>query len=436
MEKRSVVAIEMNRLLPQSPNLLPNSPNVGEKLEHAKRTDATRKKISLVQIRPFLEIAIPFFKTNRTAFYSLVGIIILTLIKSSLFIVFSYVKRDIFNALNAKDESHFYTKILIFFCVIAILCPISVVYTYLRLKLALYWRKELTARVLDKYYANRTYYIIECCKDIDNPDQRICEDLNEFTSTSLNFFFILFDAVINLLSFSAVLFQIYPMLFFAIILYALMGTFISFQLGRSLVSQYYEKLQREANFRFGLIRTRENAEGIAFYDSEASLEQVNLWKLFNKAVQSQLGIITTQKTLEMFTTSYNYLVYVIPYLVVAPLYFSGELSLGSITQSTEAFYHIRSDFSIIINYFEKISAFAAGVDRLSTFMHRINQKGWQSDSLENEGMSYLFVNISIPVGCNFCLNSDLFRICVQPAFIICIILYLFKPCVYTLLWRR
>jgi putative ATP-binding cassette transporter len=92
----------------------------------------------------------------------------------------------------------------------------------------------------------------------------------------------------------------------------------------------------------------------------------------------------------MFTTSYNYLVYVIPYLVVAPLYFSGELNLGSITQSTEAFYHIRSDFSIIINYFEKLSAFAAGVDRLSTFIHRINQGGWRSNSLGNAGMYFMF----------------------------------------------
>lgn len=80
------------------------------------------------------------------------------------------------------------------------------------------------------------------------------------------------------------------------------------------------------------------------------------------------------------------LVYVIPYLVVAPLYFSGNLSLGSITQSSEAFSHVRSDFSIIINYFEKISAFSAGIDRLSTFIHRINEGGWQSNNPGNEGM--------------------------------------------------
>lgn len=81
----------------------------------------------------------------------------------------------------------------------------------------------------------------------------------------------------------------------------------------------------------------------------------------------------------MFTTSYDYLVYVIPYLVVAPLYFQNKLDLGSITQSSEAFYYVRSDFSIIVNYFEKLSAFAAGIERLSSFINRIKEGGWQSD---------------------------------------------------------
>lgn len=241
-----------------------------------------RKQISMAQLRPFLEIAIPFFKEDRNASCSLLGIVILTLVQSALNIGFSYVRRDIFDALNEKDQKAFYKHILQFFLVLVTIVPISVIYNYLRQKLAIYWRNELTARVLDKYYANRTYYIIECCKDIDNPDQRICEDLTEFTSTSLDFFFIVFDAVINLLSFSAVLFQIYPLLFVAIILYAFVGTFISVNLGRSLVGQYYDKLEREADFRFGLIRTRENAEGIAFYDSDASMEQINLWTLFEK----------------------------------------------------------------------------------------------------------------------------------------------------------
>lgn len=254
-------------------------------LEAKQNQNAPKEKsISLSQLTPFLDIAIPFFREDRAAFCSLIGIIFLTLTKAALLIFFSYVRRDMFSALNHKNSVEFYEMIVKFFGVLVVFVPIAVLYHYLRLRLALYWRTELTARVLDKYYANRTYYIIECCKDIDNPDQRISEDLREFTSTSLDFFFIVFKAVINLLSFSVVLYQICPLLFLAIIVYAFMGTFIAARLGRSLVGQYYSKLQTEADFRFGLIRTRENAEGIAFYDGDASMEQINIWNLFEKVI--------------------------------------------------------------------------------------------------------------------------------------------------------
>jgi vitamin B12/bleomycin/antimicrobial peptide transport system ATP-binding/permease protein len=248
---------------------------------------------SLSQMRPFLEIAIPFFREDRAAFHSLMGIVLLTLTKAALLIFFSYVRRDMFSALNRKDRVEFYKMIVKFFGALVVFVPIAVLYQYLRQRLALHWRKKLTLRVLDKYYGDRTFYIIECCKDIDNPDQRISEDLREFTSTSLDFFFILFRALINLLSFSVVLYHICPSLFLAIILYAVIGTYVTTKLGRSLVGQYYNKLLTEADFRFGLIRTRENAEGIAFYDSQATMEQLNITNLFEQ-VYSEFSEVKRQ----------------------------------------------------------------------------------------------------------------------------------------------
>lgn len=284
-----------------------------------------RKVIAFAQLKPFLQIAIPFFREDPNAFYSLLGIIILTLLQSALNISFSYVRRDIFDALNEKDERLFYRHIVRFFVILATIVPISVLYNYLRLKLAIYWRKELTARVLDKYYANRTYYIIECSKDIDNPDQRICEDLTEFTSTSLDFFFIVFNSSINLVCFSVVLFEIYPLLFVAIIFYAIFGTFVSVKLGSPLVGQYYDKLQREADFRFGLIRTRENAEGIAFYDSKATMEQINLWTLFEKVQRSIMSniisVITEHCNINYFAFSTSHCHIILLLLHLTPNFF-------------------------------------------------------------------------------------------------------------------
>jgi vitamin B12/bleomycin/antimicrobial peptide transport system ATP-binding/permease protein len=323
-----------------------------------------------------LNIAVPFFKDDKTARNSLFGVVALTLLNSGVSVAFSYISRDFYNALNTRNEAVFYEKIELFFAALLIAVPISVSYRFLREKLSLYWREALTAKVLDKYYAYRTFYQIETLREIDNPDQRISEDVRAFTRTSLDFFITLFTAVIDLFSFSAILYQIYPGLFAAIIAYAGIGSVVTTQLGRSLVGLNYEKLLREADFRFALIRTRENAEAIAFYDSDAKREQALIWTLFKDVLETQLGIVVAQRNLEVFTTSYRYLVQILPSLIVAPLYFAKKVELGTISQSYGAFNHILGDFSILINQFESLSAFSAGLTRLSTFLDKLENSSW------------------------------------------------------------
>jgi len=288
----------------------------------------TNLSLSLAQLEPFLKIAVPFFKNDATARSSLLSVVGLTLLNSGVSVAFSYISRDFYNALNVRNEELFYEKIELFFGALVIAVPISVFYRYTRERLSIYWREALTADVLDKYYSNRTYYILETLRDIDNPDQRISEDIRRFTSTSLDFFITLFTSVIDLFSFSAILFQIYPPLFIAIVAYAGVGSVITTKLGRSLVSLNYDRLQREADFRFSLLRTRENAEAIAFYDQRAAAERVNVWTLFKSALETQLGIAMVQRNLEYFTTSYRYIVQILPSLIVAPLYFANKVELG------------------------------------------------------------------------------------------------------------
>ena len=337
----------------------------------------------LTQLRTFTKIAIPFFYQDRTALCMLFGLICLTILSNGISVLFSYVKSWVFDALNNRDEAAFWLNIEYFFAILVIAVPITVMYTFLRLNLALRWRQGFTRRVMDLYYQHRTYYILEMSRDVgkdqlDNPDQRIADDINQFTSSSLQFFFILFDAIVNLVSFSIVLFQIMPSLFVAILIYAGLGTLITSYMGRPLLSLYYEQMKKEANFRFGLIRTRENAEAIAFYDENCEQERVTIWELFEQACSVQYNIIRVQRNLEIFTTSFDYLAFVVPYIVVAPLYFAGKIELGSITQASEAFWNVRSDFSIIVNYFEDLSLFAAGLQRLHNYVRRIEQGGWSA----------------------------------------------------------
>ena len=355
-----------------------------------KTSNFTDLQLGISQLKPFLNIAVPFFKDDKTARNSLIGVVALTLLNSGVSVAFSYISRDFYNALNARDEAVFYEKIELFFAALLIAVPISVSYRFLREKLSLYWREALTAKVLDKYYAYRTYYQIETLREIDNPDQRISEDVRAFTRTSLDFFITLFTAVIDLFSFSAILYQIYPGLFAAIIAYAGVGSIVTTQLGRSLVGLNYEKLLREADFRFALIRTRENAEAIAFYDSDAKREQALIWTLFKDVLETQLGIVIAQRNLEVFTTSYRYLVQILPSLIVAPLYFAKKVELGTISQSYGAFNHILGDFSILINQFESLSAFSAGLTRLSTFLDKLENSSWAASGYPSSNGTEVF----------------------------------------------
>jgi ABC-type uncharacterized transport system fused permease/ATPase subunit len=334
----------------------------------------TNLTIGISQLQPFLKIAIPFFKEDIVARNSLIGLGGVTLLNAGVSVAFSYVSRDFYNALNARDEAMFYEKIELFFLTLIVAIPVSVYYRFLKEKLSLYWREALTSKALDLYFKNKKYYEMEVIKDIDNPDQRLADDIRYFTRTSLDFFITLITSVIDLFSFSAILFQIYPGLFVAIIVYAGLGSFITSSIGSSLVSLNYDRLIREADFRFSIIRIRENSESIAFYDVEAKLEKANLWILFQKIVANQVDIINLRRNIETFTTAYRYLVQILPSLIVAPLYFQHKIELGSISQSYGAFNHILGDFSIIINQFESISAFSAGITRLSVFFNRLENQ--------------------------------------------------------------
>lgn len=196
-------------------------------------TEPQQKQLSLdfSQLKPFLRIAIPFFKEDEVARSSIIGVTALTLLNSGISVAFSYVSRDFYNALNSRDESLFYEKIMLFFIYLILAVPVSVYYRFIREKLSIYWREALTAKVLDKYYSNRSFYILETLREVDNPDQRITEDIRHFTKTSLDFFITIFTSIIDLFSFSAILFQIYPGLFVAIILYAGIGSVITTKLG-------------------------------------------------------------------------------------------------------------------------------------------------------------------------------------------------------------
>ncbi|MCU0536696.1 MAG: ABC transporter ATP-binding protein/permease [Hydrococcus sp. Prado102] len=299
----------------------------------------------------------------------LILLLLLALAVNAINVSISFIFRGIDTSLatfpQTGNSATFWRLISIYAGLLVIGTPIVVMFAYLRDKLGLYWREWLTNRFLDKYLQNRAYYQIETNEKLDNPDQRISEDIRAFTRTSLTFLLLLLTSVVTLISFTGVLLSISVSLSFTLLAYAIIGTIITAWIGQRLISINFNQLRKEADFRYGLIHIRDNAESIAFYQGEEQ-ESAQIGQRFFEAIRNFDLLIGWQRNLGFFTTSYNYFVAALPYLVVVPIYFAGNTEFGAITQAAIAFRQIFGALSIIVDQFENLTAFAAGVNRLDS----------------------------------------------------------------------
>ncbi|KAL3322522.1 hypothetical protein AABB24_039899 [Solanum stoloniferum] len=253
----------------------------------------------------------------------------------------------------------------------------------------------MTSYYMERYLKNKTFYKIQSQSTIDNPDQRIVDDLSSFTGTALSFSLTLVNAAIDLISFSNILFGIYPPLFGVLLAYSLGGTALSVFLGKGLVSLNFLQEKKEADFRYGLVRVRENAESIAFYGGEENEMQLLLSR-FRSAFENLNQLLISSRNLDFFTSGYRYLIQILPAAVVAPMYFSGKIEFGVINQSVSAFNHILGDFSLIVYQFQALSAFSAVIDRLGEFDDVLdsNSKRGDQDSKEKIQLNFCLISSS------------------------------------------
>ena len=293
-------------------------------------------------------------------------LLFLSLSVSGINVVISYIGNFFTTALAEKDQTTFWRFMWVYAGVFIIGTPLVVVYRYTQDKLGLYWREWMTDSFLDRYFQNRAYYEVNSQKEIDNPDQRIAEDIKSFTSSSLNFLLLMLGAVIDVISFTGILWSISTSLSIGLIIYAVFGTAVMVIFGKRLIVLNFNQLRKEADFRYGLVHIRDNAESIAFYRGEAQ-ESVQVKHRFLEAVRNFNLLIGWQRNLEYFTRTYRYATYIIPSLFLASIYFAGQIRYGDITQAEFAFRQVLEAFSLVVYQIESLSAFAAGINRLATF---------------------------------------------------------------------
>ena len=319
----------------------------------------------------FIDLAAPYWRKEsnpdaRSAQLQLAALVVATLLTTGISVGFSYLGRDFFNYLSQKDVEGFWRQLKIYLVAIPCGIPVFVFRDFYSAKLKVEWRQWLTERLIAQYLDGRSFYRIQTGSLMDNPDQRIASDVSKFTATTLGFFFTILNSTTDLVAFSGILFSIYPPLFLVLIAYAIAGTLISIRLGQPLVGLNFEKEKREANFRYSLVRIRENAESIAFFGGERN-EATTLRQLLGRAIDNVFSIMITKRNLGFFQSYYQYLIGLLPAAVIAPLYFKGEVEFGVINQSASAFNHILGDVSLVVTQFSAIAGFAAVVDRLGEF---------------------------------------------------------------------
>ncbi len=304
----------------------------------------------------------------------LLSVIILSLGYTGLSVLLNSKRGELISSLSARDEARFWQTILIFAGTLVLYAPLYAGYVYLRDRLGLEWRQWLTNDFVDRYFQNRAFYHLnDGDANIDNPDQRIAEDVKSFTQESLTLLLAVVDSLLAIGAFSSVLWGISQPLIFFLIIYALIGTLTTVGVfGQPLMRLNFEQLKKEADFRFSLVRVRENVEAIAFYQGE-QCEADRIKGRFSQAFDNFKRLIFWELNLNILTNAYEFIPFILPAIVVAPGIFAGELEVGKVTEAQGAFIRVFFSLNLIVSRFQSLATFGAGVERLNTFLAALEQ---------------------------------------------------------------
>ena len=339
----------------------------------------------------FWKIARPYWSSEDRvkARTLLIALALLLLGTTALSVTISYAVRDLMTALSEKDIEAFKNSLWICLGVFVIATPVSTLFDYTRRLLSTFWREWLTKAFLAEYFSNRAYYNISHESDIDNPDQRISQDVASFTSTSLDFLTEILASMIQLIVFIGVLWSISTLLVLILVAYAAIGTLVVVVFGKKLINLNFMQLKREADLRYGLVHVRNNVESIAFFGGEEK-EKQNIQNRLHQTIQNFRNLITWQKNLAYFTFGYQYLIQVLPIAIMAPLYFADEVKFGVVTQASGVFATVLAALTLIVTKIESLSQFAAGITRLETFKSALQNASRSSPQLNTS--TSLFTN--------------------------------------------
>lgn len=329
-------------------------------------------------------LAAPYFRSeDRLAGRLLLGAVVaIELAIVAITVLINQWNNRFYNALQDRNWDAFVSE-LMFFCALAAAFIVLAVYQlYLNQWLQIRWRRWMTKAYLGDWLDGANHYRMQLLGDAaDNPDQRLTEDIQMFIERTLTIGIGLLSAIVTLGSFVIILWglsaaaplqlfgsdwTIPGYLVWAALIYAVIGTLVTHLIGWPLVQLNFNQQRFEADFRFNLVRVRENSEQIALLEGEAA-ETGRLLTRFERVVNNFLLIMSRTKRLTFFTASYQQVSVVFPYVVVSPAYFSGAMQLGGLMQTASAFGSVQTSLSFFITVYRQLAEWRAVIQRLAGF---------------------------------------------------------------------
>lgn len=287
----------------------------------------------------------------------------------------SYIMRDFMTALEQQQPRFLYYGLAL--AGVFGLASIGEAFQYFTEQhMGLTWRQWLTSHLLDRFLAYRAgHHRLTDGQKIDNPDERISEDAKTFTTSTLSFTVMTLNALLALSLFIGVLWSITPWLVLTAVLYSAAGSLGTLLLGRRLISLNNDQLRKEADFRYALVQLRQDGDSENHNNGQAPTRE-QLRDRFHQLVQNFRRIISVTRNVGIFTREFNYLIQIIPALVVAPLYIHNQVQFGVIPQAAMAFAQVVGAFSLIVQKFQDASTLAAVINRLGSL--------WEATELKDD----------------------------------------------------
>ena len=326
--------------------------------------------------------------------------------------------RVFYDALQAYDWTSFWPLIGEFTGLAFIYIVIAVYAVYLRQMLTINWRTWMTEQYLARWMQGQVYYRLQVLRsDTDNPDQRISEDINQFVSLTLTLLVGILKQLTTLGAFAVVLwnlsgaitvpvggteFTIYGYMFWLSLLYSGLGTYFVHLVGKKLIRLNFDQQRYEADFRFSMMRVRENSESIAFYRGEMA-EGVGFKERFANVIKNYWGLMRRTKLLNFYVNGYGQLAIIFPLIMAAPRYYAGEMALGGLMQTISAFGRVQDALSFFVESYGSIAELAAVIQRLSGFTEHMEESARVTSEIarnehSNDTLTLQHLSIDLPDG--------------------------------------